>query len=81
MANVRITVTNKYLPAAGAVYIHRNVDISDFDEIDYCAEESCGRYLNAYRDQLFAVNPELDWETIAAACEYLIEEDEYDTQF
>ena len=74
MSNISITVTNRYLPNITEIYVHYNVDISDFDEVDYCAEEACGKFLNEYRDALFATCPDLDWETIADACEYLIEE-------
>ena len=74
MSNISVTVTNRYLPNITEIYIHYNVDISDFDEVDYCAEEACGKFLDEYRDTLFATCPDLDWETIAAACEYLIQE-------
>lgn len=69
---VKITITNKFIGVT-EVFICYAIDISDPNEIDYYVSECCGQYLEMHEDIIHA-KADLDFETIAEACEYIVEE-------
>lgn len=78
MATINITVRNPFSPNLTEVYTCFDVDISDLNEVEYCASECCGQFLDEHEDIWNALDT--PFETIAEACEYIIEETtEYDT--
>lgn len=69
---VKITITNKFIEVT-EVFICYTVDMSDPNEVNYCVSECCGQYLEMHEDIIHA-KEDLDFETIAEACEYIVEE-------
>ena len=74
MNTIKITVTNDYLVGLVEVFVCPNVDMSDPEEIEYCIEECCGQYLDMCSDVIYARCPDIAFEIIAEACDYIIEE-------
>ena len=74
MAIAKVTVLNSFLPGIIEEFICRDVDFSDLQELEYCAEECCGEYLNMHHDVIRINLPDLTDETIAEECNYMIEE-------
>ena len=74
MATIKITVGNSFLHNISEDFLCRDVDISDEDEIEYCAYECCGQYLEMHADAIHALCPDLDSETIEEACYFIVEE-------
>lgn len=72
VATVKVTVTNKYLRQT-EVFICRDVDISDMNEVEYCAEECCGAYLDMHHDVIRMECPDISSEEIEEACEFIVE--------
>ena len=74
MTNINITVGNHYLPNIYENFYYPTVDLADLEEVEYCAEECCGIYLDMHTDAFHALCPDLTDEEIAEACFYTIEE-------
>ena len=72
MSAIKITVGNSYIHNLTEEFICIDVDISDPEEVAYCAEECCGQYLDMHGDIINSLN--IDWDTFAQACHYMIEE-------
>jgi hypothetical protein len=71
---LKVTVTNTFIPKLKEEFICHNVDITDKDETDYCAEECCGIFLDMHGDEIQRNCPDVDWDTIAEKCSWMIEE-------
>ena len=74
LANINITVNNRYAPSLCESFYYPIIDISDLEEVNYCANEACGVYLDLHGDLICALTPECTFEEIAEAREYIIEE-------
>lgn len=74
MSTLKITITNGYLCNLVETFICPNVDMSDPEEVEYCIDECCGQYLDMHSDAIYAICPDVNSETLAEACEYLVEE-------
>lgn len=74
MGTIKVTVSNSYLHNIVDEFICTNVDMSDLNEVDYCAEECVGQYLEAHEDVIHAKCPDINFETIAEKCYYFVEE-------
>ena len=74
MRAIKVAVGNRFIPSVIEEFICFDVDISDKNEMEYCAEECCGQYLDMHGDIYNAVLADVDWETFAEACYYTIEE-------
>ena len=73
MNMVKITVTNAFYSSVVEEFITR-VDLSDLEEVEMAVEECCGQYLDMHHDIYSCALPDIDWDTFAEACEYIIEE-------
>ena len=73
MNTVKITVSNGFFRSIKKEFITR-VDLSDLNEVEMAADECCGQYLELHGDLIHALTPDVDWETLAEACDYMIEE-------
>ena len=73
MNTIKVTVGNSFFHGVIEEFITA-VDISDLDEVEMAAGECCGEYLELHGDLIHALTPDIDWETIADACFYSIEE-------
>ena len=69
---IKVTVGNSYVHNIIEEFICSNIDISDAEEIEYCAEECCGQYLDMHGDIINSLD--VDWDIFAEACYYMIEE-------
>ena len=74
MTNLKVTVTNPYLPTVTETFYCFHIDISDLEELEMAADECCGQYLDMHGDAIHATCPDIPWETLAEACEYVVEE-------
>lgn len=72
ITNICISITNPYAIGVSENFYYPSVDISDKEEMDYCADEACGIYLDMHGDIWNTLST--PFETIAEACEYIIEE-------
>ena len=73
MGTIKVTVANGYLNIVEE-FICNNIDTSDKEEMEYCAEECCAKFLDMHHDIINAKCPDLDMETIEENCFYMIEE-------
>lgn len=71
---IKVTVTNRYMVGLSEEFICRDVNIVDKDETDYCAEECCGVFLDMHGNEIQRNCPDVDWDTIAEKCSWMIEE-------
>lgn len=71
MLNIKVTVGNEYAPRLIEEFFTR-VDIKDIDEVEMCADECCGQYLDMHNDVWHTLDT--NFEEIAEACWYTIEE-------
>lgn len=71
MKMLKITVLNGYLNIIEEFFC-RDVNISDPEEVECCAQECCGQYLDMHSDIINTIDA--DWDSIADACNYIIEE-------
>ena len=69
MNTIKVTVSNSFFHGITEEFI-TYADVSDLEEMELAAEECCGEYLNIHGDLI----PDQDWNTIAKACYYTIEE-------
>ena len=74
MKALKITINNNYFPYVTETFVQPAVDILDRDEVEYAIEECCGEYLDMHEDVINALAPDVDFETIAEACSYIVEE-------
>lgn len=74
MSCLKVTVSNNYLPHIIESFYCIRVDISDPDEVEMCADECCGNYLDMHHDIIIANCPDIASEELAEACYYIIEE-------
>ena len=74
MKALKIIVNNDYLPHIIETFMQPSVDILDRDEVEYAIEECCGEYLDIHADAIHMLIPDVDFETIAEACNYMVEE-------
>lgn len=74
MNTIKVTVSNGFFHGIIEEFYCSNIDTSDLQEMEYCAEECCGQYLELHGDLICAMTPDVNFETIAQACTYLIEE-------
>lgn len=74
MGAIKITVTNSFFPGIVETFHCIDVDLNDLQEVEYCAEECMGQYLDMHGDLIYAKTPDVDSEVIAEACDYMIEE-------
>lgn len=72
MNTVKITVGNSYLPNLFEEFICA-VDIEDLNEVDYCAEECVGQYLEMHEDAIHELD--VAFETVAESCFYIAEQE------
>jgi hypothetical protein len=72
---LQVTIINHNIKFPSQEFICSNVDISDLDEVDYCAQECIGRFVELYEEALGHSLTEREAEAIAAGCSYFIEED------
>lgn len=73
MNTIKVTVSNSFFNGIIEEFI-THADVSDLEEMELAAEECCGEYLNLHGDLIQALTPDQDWDTIAEACYYIIEE-------
>lgn len=73
MATVKIVVKNSYFHGIIEEFITR-VDIADLNEVEMCADECMGAYLEMHHDLIMALTPDLTFEKLAEACYYTLEE-------
>ena len=73
MNTIKITVSNGFFHNIKEEFITQ-VDLSDLAEVEMAAAECCGQYLDLYGDLIHALTPDINWETLAEACDYIIEE-------
>lgn len=78
MAIAKVTVRNRFLVGVVEEFHCIDVDFSDLEELEYCADECCGEYLEMHSDIIKQDLPDLTDEIIAEACSYTIEEVQYD---
>ena len=71
MNTIKITVGNNFSPNLIEEFI-THVDLSDLDEVEIAAAECCGEYLDMHSDLWNTLD--VDFETIADECYYIIEE-------
>ena len=74
MKALKITITNDYFPHVIETFMQPAVDILDRDEVEYAIEECCGEYLDMHGDVINMLTSDIDFETIAEACRYIVEE-------
>lgn len=72
MGAIKITVGNHYIANVTEEFLCAKVDITDLDEVEYCAERCCGEFLEMYGDIIRTLD--VNWETLVEACYYVIEE-------
>lgn len=78
MAIAKVTVRNSFLNGVIEEFYCINVDFSDLEELEYCADECCGEYVELHSDIIRQCLPDVDDEVIAEAFSYTMEEVEYD---
>ena len=71
---LQVTIINHNIKFPSQEFICSNVDLSDLGEVDYCAQECIGRFVELYENTLKHPLTEREAETIAAGCVYFIEE-------
>lgn len=71
MNTIKIIVSNSFAHNLTEEFI-THVDLSDLDEVEMAAAECCGEYLDMHFD--FWNTLDVDFETIADECHYIIEE-------
>ena len=74
MNTIKITISNKFLPQTTPEVFVTRADITDLAEVEMAIEECCGQYLDIHGDIYNAILADVDWETFAEACEYVVEE-------
>lgn len=74
MKALKIIVGNNYFPYVTETFVQPAVDILDCDEVEYAIDECCGEYLDMHEDIIDALMPNINFETIAEACSYIVEE-------
>ncbi len=72
MGSIKVTVGNSYLFSVVEEFICTNVDILDKEEMEYCAEECVGQYLEMHNDLINILDA--DWDSVVEACYYSLEE-------
>lgn len=72
MGTIVVTVGNRYLHGITEEFICRNVDVSDYDEMEYCAEECVGEYLDMHADVIHSLD--VSYDALYDECYYSIEE-------
>ena len=77
MKNIKITVGNHFIPNVFETFI-TYADITDLIEMEYVANECCGKYLDMHGDIYNSVLPDVDWDAFSEACFYSIEEVPYE---
>ena len=73
MTSIKVTVKNTFLNGVEEVFDCRGLDLSDFDEVQYCIDECCGIFLERHMDSISKTHPDLSEETIAQECNYIME--------
>jgi hypothetical protein len=71
MNTIKVTVWSSIMPHCQREYICYGVDISDLNEVENCAAECVGKYLDN-EPQWYATNA--TWDEIVDSCMYCIEE-------
>jgi len=74
MNAIKVTIGNSYLHGLIEEFICDRVDITNKEEMEYCAEECVGAYLDMHADVIFAKLPDVNSDEIYDACYYTIEE-------
>ena len=74
MNAIKVTVGNSYLHNLTEEFICYQVDTTNKEEMDYCAKECVGAYLDMHADVIFAKVSDIDSDKIYDACYYMIEE-------
>ena len=74
LTNILVTVRNKFMPNISENYWCPFVDLSDLQEVENCANECCGNFLDTHGDIIYAMLGDVPFEQIAEACYYTIEE-------
>jgi len=80
MGVIKVTVGNSFLNGVIDEYMCHNVDISSQEEMEYCAEECVGAYLDDHHDLYIALCSDIEFDLFAEACYYLIEEEIEDVE-
>lgn len=74
MGTIKVTVMNGYLGGIIEEFICHNVDVSNKEEMEYCAAECCAKFSDLHHDIFHAQCADLGWETIEDNYIYMIEE-------
>lgn len=74
MGTIKVTVTNGYIFNVVEEFICNNIDVSDKEEMEYCAEECCAKFLDMHRDIINVKCADVDQEELEENCFYMIEE-------
>lgn len=72
ITNIIITITNPYAPNISESFYYPCIDILDLAEIEYCAEEAMGVFLDEHGDIWNTLD--VPFDKIVDSCEYIIEE-------
>lgn len=68
---VKITISNGYFVGITEEFYCIGLDIFDWDEVNNCVDECCGKYLDMHHD---AIPQDVDIETIGEAFSFVVEE-------
>lgn len=74
MNSIIVTVKNRYLHGISEEFLCSAVDVSDLNEMEYCAEECCGAFLDMYESTFARECPDVEWDSFVEACYYSIKE-------
>lgn len=74
MNTIKVTVGNHFFHGVIEEFICSKVDISDLEEMEYCAEECVGQYMDMHEDMARGYCPDISYEDLVEACYYSIEE-------
>ena len=73
---LKINIRNKYIPYLEMVYRHPDVFVDDKDEVDYCIEESIGRFISECEDWRPVVSENDFYHAISYTVEVLLNDSE-----
>lgn len=73
---LKINIRNKYIPYLEMIYRHRDVFVDDKDEVDYCIEESIGRFVSECEDLHPTISENDFYHAISYTVEVLLNDSE-----
>ena len=74
MATIKVTVKNQYLKREKEEFICSNIDTSDLKEMEACAKECCGKFVELKENLINKLTGYLTPEQFISSCYYVIEE-------